>query len=148
MSSSIDGSAFFPLFACNPWSKRSDDMCPSKPMNKIDFAIRAPRVSTLKFLFSSFHLESTIQRHMSLSDQQSISLSCLRSSEISILKLSFILPFLFPRVDNPLMRVLFHPTAILCSGTSAFGTSGLWVSTGGKNLEEKLSEWRNSCITR
>jgi hypothetical protein len=46
--------------------------------------------------------------------------------------------FAFSRVDNPLTRVLFNPMTILCSGTSAFGTSGLWVSTGGKTPEEKL----------
>jgi hypothetical protein len=127
---------------CNPWSQRSDDTCPSKPMDEIDFAIRAPGVSILKFSFSpgAFHLESMIQRRVSLSDQRSRSPSCLWTSEISILKLSFILPLLFPRVDNPLTRVLFNPMTILHSGTSAFGTLGLWASTGGKTPEEKLPE--------
>jgi hypothetical protein len=44
--------------------------------------------------------------------------------------------FSFSGVDNTLTRVLFNPTTILWS----FGTSGLWVITGGKNPEAKFSE--------
>jgi hypothetical protein len=96
-------------------------MWPSKPTDEIDFAFRASGVSILKLRFLPEHFTQSPRSNDAcpfwIDGHNPFGYSGFDNLNS---QLSFILPLLFPRADNPLTHVLFNPMTILHSGTSAF----------------------------
>jgi hypothetical protein len=136
MSSLIDGYSFFPLSMCEILGL--NDQMTRVPPNQWTISISQSGLQEFQFSSSRFLPEhfTWIPQSNDMCPSQINGLCSLQDFDTSTI--SNLSPSRFPRDDNLMTHVLFNPMAILFFGTLAFGTSGLWVSTGGKNPEEKL----------